>query len=210
MKKIHFTLIELLVVIAIIAILASLLLPALSQAKNSVRQTQCMSQLKSTGLAVMMYTEDYAGVIPSINPDLTDPHYWPGAIAFYMDQSLSCPATRAQLIASKVKWNFWCPSNTEYTPTGGQEYSRSYGASRHCFVDSVLSTPIKISQIKRNVIWVMDAPSMSVAANPAIYDYWATYARFRHNHKANILWFDGHVAASKLSGVKDEDFKPIN
>lgn len=82
-KNKAFTLIELLVVIAIIAILAAILFPVFSKAKNQTKTTVCKSNMRQIGLALNMYVQDNDGIFPAQPYD--DPDYQFGGVTKWKD-----------------------------------------------------------------------------------------------------------------------------
>ena len=98
-----FTLIELLVVIAIIAILAGMLLPALSMARKKAHTIQCMGNEKQCALSMTLYTEDWRGFFPAVHgvtaygDDSVETMEWWQALADYgmKRKYLLCPEDKA-------------------------------------------------------------------------------------------------------------------
>ena len=143
LQRVGFTLIELLVVVAIIALLVSILLPSLSQARELARRSLCMSNLHHIGMGIHMYANDNKGWSPRTVYDgedsrcgtyvwFPDPEYngLPGPVALgllirdgYLSEDghiVFCPSQRhsSHIYDGVVGWKEW--GNTGYRTSPGQ------------------------------------------------------------------------------------------
>jgi prepilin-type processing-associated H-X9-DG protein/prepilin-type N-terminal cleavage/methylation domain-containing protein len=203
-KARNFTLIELLVVIAIIAILASMLLPALNQAREKAKAIKCASNLKQCGQGAMLYTHDFDQVMP-----------------YYLsNQSVTWTGW---LINNKILTNWKvmaCPSAMrETTSLGRYSRLRTYGM-RHVsdpnyFPDS-LSDPWGTLTLYSMTFKKLSEPSVSILFADSVdssgtnyYEYYrlklnsadADGISARHSKSGNIAFADGHVKAYRASDV---------
>lgn len=95
-NKSAFTLIELLVVISIIALLAAILFPVFSRARENARRSSCQSNLKQIGLSFIQYTQDYDERLPAL--------YWIAGLQPYIksEQIFVCPSDSYRLTSTEI------------------------------------------------------------------------------------------------------------
>ncbi|MBR4223065.1 MAG: prepilin-type N-terminal cleavage/methylation domain-containing protein [Victivallales bacterium] len=210
-QKKHFTLIELLVVIAIIAILAAMLLPALSKARDKARTISCTNLEKQMGLCFKLYIDDYDDYVPGTRMS--------GAMLYmnwYYSGFLYEPSLFNKKKLGAVAANPYCPA--EGASKVGQLVKAEWGTSETTILDNAqflgygfniqagYNNGSRPSDAKPGIIseWTKPSDTWMLADNyidVAGKNWWNAY---RHNNALNVLYFDGHVGSHKSQPEQDK------
>jgi prepilin-type N-terminal cleavage/methylation domain-containing protein/prepilin-type processing-associated H-X9-DG protein len=216
MRPKGFTLIELLVVIAIIAILAAILFPVFSQARESARKTSCLSNTKQIGLAVNMYVQDYderffpqpwPGGCPDTGYFTHNPahprQHWATMIYPYVKNGglFDCPSyAGTTFVAAYALWECGDPNRRRIVPFV------EYGLNERIFGNNTgtslaaLQSPASIGIIADNnyIFSWYNCLVGPLDSQPRFYwpegRSWATYYQGnpRHQGGMNFVYADGH------------------
>jgi prepilin-type N-terminal cleavage/methylation domain-containing protein len=192
-----FTLLELILVIAVIAILASLLLPALSQGKAKARLAQCTSNLRQWGLAYRQYADDNGDYLPrrgqGVKPlsQIDRPEDWFNALPPYLKlPTYQQLFTNSHRLTPQSQSVFVCPSATD----PGSNHFLPYAMNMNLcpWGDSGNTEPVKFRDVKRpaQVVALADGPGPYSATYPSKNPYTPIA---RHTSRVNLLFLMGNV-----------------
>jgi prepilin-type N-terminal cleavage/methylation domain-containing protein len=199
-----FTLIELLVVIAIIAILAAMLLPVLSKAKERALQVQCLARLKQVDLAMILYCDDYHDTTPSKDSVPGQAIWWWYKELIKSYAGVKGPSGVNDVVFQCPKDRGWAPNPAYLTPLW-QVASLDYSSYIYNGVDNEIDDSgtannllnIKLTRVKHPVRTGLIA-EWSFSWAYSWHKSLTGTANIPYNNCLNNLSFvDGHAASIK-------------